>query len=181
MKTKDLVYMAFFVSLATAGAFLKLPLPFMSVTFQLFFAILAGIILGPVRGLIAMTVYMIIGLAGLPIFTLGGGPAYVLQPSFGFILGFLPAAFFSGLVYGNSSPDNKYAVYPAYITGIITAYAIGIPYLFLILKFFLNNPDTTLISVAASMLIYIAKDAVLGLVLFLFAGHIPMLRKFAKS
>ncbi|MBN2882444.1 MAG: hypothetical protein JXN10_02875, partial [Clostridia bacterium] len=55
MKTKDLVYMAFFVSLATAGAFLKLPLPFMSVTFQLFFAILAGIILGPVRGLIAMT------------------------------------------------------------------------------------------------------------------------------
>lgn len=181
MKTRDLVFMAFFVALATVGAFLKLPLPFMSVTFQLFFSILAGIILGPVRGLISMIVYMIIGLAGLPVFTLGGGPAYVLQPSFGFILGFLPAAYFSGLVYVKSNLHKKYTAFKAYMAGTFAAYIIGIPYLFLILKFYLENPDTTLISVAASMLIYIAKDTVLGLVLFLFAGHIPMLRKFAKS
>lgn len=181
MKTRDLVFMAFFVALSTVGAFIKIPLPFMSVTFQLFFAILAGIILGPVRGLIAMTVYMIIGLAGLPVFSLGGGPAYVLQPSFGFILGFLPAAYFSGLVYEKSKAAKKYTAYTAYAAGVFAAYITGIPYLYLILKFYLNNPETTLNSVIVSMLIYIAKDVILGLVLFLFAGSIPMLKRFIHS
>jgi biotin transport system substrate-specific component len=181
MKTRDLVFTAFFVALATAGAFLKLPLPFMSVTFQLFFAILAGIILGPVRGLIAMAAYMLIGLAGIPVFTLGGGPAYILQPSFGFILGFLPAAYFSGLVYEKTCHAQKYASYPAYIAGMLSAYIIGIPYLFIILKFYLQNPDTTFISVVMSMLVFVAKDTVLGLILFLISGRIPVLKRFAES
>ena len=107
MKTRNLVFIAFFIALSTVGAFLRLPLPFMSVTFQLFFAILAGIILGPVRGLVAMTVYMLIGLLGVPVFSLGGGPGYVLQPSFGFVLGFLPAGYFSGLMYEKSGLSEK--------------------------------------------------------------------------
>lgn len=35
---------------------------------------------------------MALGLIGLPIFTTGGGFAYVLQPTFGFLLGLIPTA-----------------------------------------------------------------------------------------
>ena len=181
MKTRDLIFMAFFIALTTVGAFLRLPLPFMSVTFQLFFALLAGIILGPVRGLLAMTAYVLIGLAGLPIFTMGGGPGYVLQPSFGFILGFLPAAWLSGLVYEKSGLKAKHAIYPAYITGMIAAYVIGIPYLYLVMKFYLGNEEATMISVTVSMALYFIKDIILGLVLVLFSRFVPLLKKFAFS
>lgn len=158
-----------------AGAFIKIPLPFMSVTFQLFFAITAGIMLGPVRGLIAMVVYSAIGLIGIPVFTLGGGPAYVFQPSFGFILGFIPAAYIAGLVY------ERYSVYPAYISGVLVAYIIGIPYLFMILRYYLGNAGATIWTTTGSMVIYLAKDIVLGLVLFAFSRHIPRLKKIALS
>ena len=100
MKTRDLIFISFFIALTTAGAFIRIPLPFLNVTFQMLFALLAGIILGPSRGTIAMAAYMFIGLAGLPVFSSGGGPAYVLQPSFGFILGFIPGALIAGTVYG---------------------------------------------------------------------------------
>jgi len=181
MKTRNLVFIALFVALMTAGAFLRIPLPFISVTFQLFFALLAGIILGPVKGLIAMAVYMAIGLMGIPVFSLGGGPSYVLQPSFGFILGFLPAAYFSGLAYKNLQFDERASAYISYISGMLASYIIGIPYLYIIMRFYSGNTDTTLAAVTVSMLIYALKDAVLGIVLIIFAGRIPMLRKLAGT
>ena len=48
---------------------------------------------------------MALGLVGLPIFTAGGGFGYVLQPSFGFLLGLIPAAaVIGGLSRRSSSP-----------------------------------------------------------------------------
>ncbi len=40
-------------------------------------------------GIYQWGVYLLIGLAGVPIFARGGGPAYLLRPTFGFLLGFL--------------------------------------------------------------------------------------------
>jgi biotin transport system substrate-specific component len=175
MNTRNMIFISLFTALMAAGAFIKIPLPFMSVTFQLFFAVTAGIILGPVRGLIAMVVYMAIGLIGIPVFTLGGGPAYVLQPSFGFILGFIPAAYIAGLLY------ERYSLYPAYIAGILAAYLIGIPYLFIILRYYLGNAGATLWTTAGSMAIYLAKDVILGFVLFAFSKRIPRLKKITLT
>ena len=45
---------------------------------------------------LSQLVYVALGLLGLPIFAVGGGPGYLLQPSFGFLLGLIPAAWVAG-------------------------------------------------------------------------------------
>jgi biotin transport system substrate-specific component len=53
---------------------------------------------GPKLAFMAMLQYIIIGLAGIPIFANGGGPAYVLQPTFGFLIGFLISTIPNGII-----------------------------------------------------------------------------------
>ena len=89
-KSKSTVYSlilcALFAALIAVGAFIKIPVPFVPFTLQLLFTTLAGIVLGPKYGALSVGVYILIGLCGVPIFTQGGGPAYVLQPTFGLSL-----------------------------------------------------------------------------------------------
>ena len=52
------------------------------------------------RGAAAYCIYMLIGLAGLPVFSgFTGGPAKLFGPTGGYIIGFLPMAIVIGLVF----------------------------------------------------------------------------------
>lgn len=95
-KTKQLVFCSLFTALIAVGAFIKIPVPVVPFTLQYLFTMLAGLILGPRLGTISVTAYMLLGLAGLPIFTEGGGLWYVLKPSFGYIIGFCIGTYVTG-------------------------------------------------------------------------------------
>ena len=86
-KTRSLILAALFAALTAIGAFLKIPLGALSLTLQFLFTAMAGVLLGPRWGAASQAVYVALGLAGLPVFTMGGGLGYVFQPSFGFLLG----------------------------------------------------------------------------------------------
>ena len=181
MKIRNLIFISFFTALAVAGAFLRIPLPFMSVTFQMLFALLAGIILGPVRGMIAMTVYLTLGLIGLPVFSLGGGIGYILQPSFGFILGFIPGAYISGITYSKLSSKPYSKTLWAYFAGSAVIYTLGIAYMYLILEFYIEKPGVSLTAILISMLPYLGKDIILGLLAAAMGRHIPRLKKLTTG
>ena len=87
-KTRELVFCGLFTALIAVGAFIRVPVPVCPFTLQLLFTTLAGLLLGARLGLVAVTVYLVLGLMGVPIFTEGGGPGYVLQPTFGYLIGF---------------------------------------------------------------------------------------------
>lgn len=180
MKTRDLIFISMFTALAVAGAFLRIPLPFLSITFQMLFALMAGIILGPSRGMAAMVIYMFLGLAGLPVFSMGGGLGYVTQPSFGFIIAFIPGAFISGSVYNRLNTKPYLKTLLSFSAGTVTVYVIGILYMYLILKFYLDRTETALLATVLSMLPYIAKDFVLALMASSMGRYIPLLRKFSS-
>ena len=76
ISTADIVQCGMFASLMAVGAFIKIMIPVgvWEVTFslQFFFALLAGFLLGSKRGLAAVGVYLLIGLAGVPVFAHGG-------------------------------------------------------------------------------------------------------------
>ena len=93
VKTKDLVLTAMFTALITAGAYIRIPVPVCPFTLQFLFTTLAGIVLGKNKGAAATALYVVLGLAGLPVFTGGGGIGYVLQPTFGYLIGFIAGLF----------------------------------------------------------------------------------------
>lgn len=90
---------SFFMICTALGAFVRIPLPFTPVplTLQTFFVLLSGACLGGNLGATSQLGYLLIGLAGLPVFAnAGSGLAYLLGPTAGYLFGFIFASFFSG-------------------------------------------------------------------------------------
>jgi biotin transport system substrate-specific component len=93
---KRMVFAALFASLTAVGAYVKIPLPFtpVPVTMQVFFVLLAGSMLGSRWGTISMVVYLLLGLAGFPVFAGGSsGMGVLFGPTGGYLAGFIFAAF----------------------------------------------------------------------------------------
>ena len=89
---RSLILAALLGALTAIGAWLQIPVGITSITLQFLFTAFAGVLLGWKWGAVSQLLYVAIGLLGLPVFTQGGGIGYVLQPSFGFLLGLIPAA-----------------------------------------------------------------------------------------
>ncbi|HTX61817.1 MAG TPA: biotin transporter BioY, partial [Methanobacterium sp.] len=76
-----------------------IPIPWtpIPVTGQTFAVLMAGILLGRYWGGISMTIYLIVGLLGVPWFAaMNGGPEILFSANMGYLLGFILAALFLG-------------------------------------------------------------------------------------
>jgi len=151
---------ALMAALTAAGAFVKIPLPYVPVTLQVVFVCLAGVWLGPLRGALSQVVYLITGLLGFPVFARGGGLHYVLEPSFGYLLGFVPAAFVVGQLTRRSASFRRCLL--AIYAGLALVYLPGIAGLYLNLNYVVGR-DISLEGAAKLGLAPLPKDLVLGL------------------
>lgn len=99
--TRDLALVAVFAAvIAVCSIMPGIPLGSgVPITLQTFGVMLAGAVLGPVRGFLAVALYMAVGFAGLPVFAQGGATLGVLaKPSAGYLLAFPLAALLCGLL-----------------------------------------------------------------------------------
>ncbi|MDO4281865.1 MAG: biotin transporter BioY, partial [Peptococcaceae bacterium] len=83
--TRELVLCGIFTALIAVGAFIRIPVPLVPFTMQVFFVIMAGLMLGARQAAVSTGVYVFLGLVGVPIFTQGGGPSYIFQPTVGYL------------------------------------------------------------------------------------------------
>lgn len=127
------------VALIAAGAFIRIPLFGVPFSLQTLFVVLSAMLLGPGLGAAASAAYMLIGLAGIPIFTGGGGPAYVLQPTFGYILGFVAGAALTGALVRRRPEPSVFYLFLAGMAGIGIIYALGVAYYALISGLYLGD------------------------------------------
>ena len=92
LSTLDMVYIALFAVLMTVCAWISIPstVPFTLQTF----ALLATLgLLGGMRGTLAVTVYLLLGAVGIPVFSgFRGGLGMLLGVTGGYLAGFLVAA-----------------------------------------------------------------------------------------
>ncbi|MGP1612942.1 MAG: biotin transporter BioY [Catonella sp.] len=136
---KNLTYCALFVALITAGAFIKVPVPVVPFTLQLLFTMLAGLLLGAKLGGITVSIYVLMGLIGFPVFTEGGGLGYIFNTSFGYLIGFAVGAYVTGLI-ANKKPAPSYKrLLVANFVGLAIVYAFGTVYLYLISNLYLGR------------------------------------------
>ena len=103
------------------------------ITLQTFGVLLVGALLGSRRGAFAVLLYLLVGLAGLPVFAEGaGGLATFAKPSVGYLLAFPLAAWLVGLVVERGSGGFVPQVVRLTLGGLAgtaAIYAIGIPVL----------------------------------------------------
>ena len=140
MKTKGVIYCGLFTALIAVGAFIKIPIPVVPFTLQYLFTMLAGLLLGSRLGTVSVLSYMLLGLAGLPIFSEGGGLWYVFKPSFGYIIGFAVAAYVNGKIANAKTHPSYRRLLGANFLGLFIVYAFGMIYYYVISNFYLNSP-----------------------------------------
>lgn len=83
------------------GAFIAIPLPFspVPIVLQNFFILLIALVLGPRMGTASVALYLLLGALGLPVFAGGkGGFAHFFGPTGGYLVGFLLAAWITGVL-----------------------------------------------------------------------------------
>jgi biotin transport system substrate-specific component len=144
------VLVALFAVLTAVGAFVRVPLP-VPFTLQVPAALLAGVALGPWLGAASQLAYLAVGLLGLPVFAGGGGPGYVLSPTFGFLGGFVAGACVAGLACGDPSRSGWPRVVLGLALGTVAIYAVGVPWFGLNLAWYQHRsvPAATLAKFAA--------------------------------
>lgn len=140
MSTRDLVLVALFAAIIVAMGLMPpitlgfLPVP---ITLQTLGVMLAGVMLGPVRGGLAAALVVLLVIIGLPVLAGGrGGFGVVLGPTGGFLIGWIPGAILTGWITlrftraGAWDGRDLAVAFAACIAGGIGAiYALGIPWL----------------------------------------------------
>jgi len=115
---------ALFAALIAAGTFIAIPVGPVPIVLQNLFAILAGLILGPLLGGAAVALYLLAGILNFPVFAgASGGIAHFAGPTGGYLPGYLLAAISAGLIAG-SPRVNKRTPLPRIIAAVAAAFLI---------------------------------------------------------
>ncbi len=172
MKLNKLLFCGLMAAFTAAGSLLKIPVPGtpLIITLQTFFVFMSGLLLEPKYAFLSQLAYAAIGLVGLPVFSEGGGIAYVLRPSFGFIVGFcICAPLISLIVRRNlleyiSAKSGRLKPMVKALTGALASvaamYAVGSLYMFTILNLYVGQPKSLWAVVVSATGIFIVIDII---------------------
>lgn len=121
----SLALTALFVALMAVCAFLSVPFSPVSFTMQTFAVFLAVYVLGTKRAVAAVTVYIAIGAAGLPVFAgFRGGIGVLAGPTGGYIVGFLFTALLGGVLTERAG-GRRILAFLSLLSGLVLCYAFG--------------------------------------------------------
>lgn len=128
-KTKNSVYplvmTAVMAAVIAAVAPFALPIGPIPITLGTLVMYLAGYVLGGKRAGVAVLVYVLLGAVGVPVFNgFTGGLGVVAGPTGGYIIGFIPLAFLSGLAV-ERFPQNRLLQFVGMVIATAVLYALG--------------------------------------------------------
>lgn len=116
-----------FVIATALSARLALPIPGTPIpfTFQPLVVLLAGALLGARLGAASQLAYLAAGAVGMPVFAAGGGIAYLLGPTGGYLMAYPLAAFVVGSLAGAAAARLAFGL----LAGLAVIYAGGVAWL----------------------------------------------------
>ena len=129
---KEIILTAAFAALTAILSQISIAIPFSPVplTMQLFAVYLAGIILGSKYGALSQMVYLIVGLAGMPVFAnFESGLATLLGPKGGYLASFPIMAFVTGYAIERSKTLSAAKIVGICLPGLLICYFLGVTWL----------------------------------------------------
>ena len=156
-RTTLMILSALFAALTALGAFLRIPTPVSSFTLQILFTAMAGCLLGRRWGAVSQAIYLLLGLAGLPVFTAGGGFGALLHPTGGFPFGMIAMAWICGLIVERHGVGFRTFLL-ACLAGLAALYLIGLPCMHLILTLWLKQDWSVGQTIVSGMLLFLPWD-----------------------
>lgn len=180
-KIQTLTLCGLFTALVAIGAFIQITIPVqplpMHFTLQFYFALLAGFLLGGKYGSLSVGIYLLIGLCGIPVFAAGGGPSYLLRPTFGFLLGF----FFTAAVVGRLTeifrPKGRFSYLAVSMAGFAVMYLSGNLYYYFMSNYVLDTPVPWSVVIFNCFLLTAAGDFLLCVLASLTARRLDIIMK----
>ncbi len=127
---KSIIIVLLGTIILTISAKIKIPFYPVPMTMQTFVVLLLGISFGYKIGLATVTLYLLEGIVGLPVFSnspeRGLGLAYFTGPTMGYLIGFLLACFSASFV---KKEDNYFSIFIKLILSVSIIYIFGVLWL----------------------------------------------------
>lgn len=178
LTTQSLVRIALFAAIiAVLGLVPKFDLPFTAgvpITAQTLGVMLAGVILGPRQGALAVLLFILVVALGAPLLAGGrGGLGVFFGPTVGFLIGWIPGAIVTGLAFQalGRFPTGVAAAGASILGGILVIYAIGVP----VLAWKAGMP---LLQAAAASLAFLPGDLLKAIATGAIAAALPARARF---
>jgi biotin transport system substrate-specific component len=171
---RDLARIGIFTALTAIGAFISIPAGPVPITLQSFFVLLSGLMLGSKKAAFSQITYLLLGLIGFPVFAgFSGGLQHIYKPSFGFILGYIAAAYIAGKF--KEEKNIKQYVWAAVISGTIIIYAFGLPYMYYVLNIMLNSNLSVFKILQLGMFAFIPGDVIKAVIIVFLSKKIHLI------
>lgn len=163
-KSRTIAYSAAFIGLLSLGAWVSIPFFPVPLTLQTLFVLLAGAVMKR-YAVIPISLYVLLGALGLPLFHTGvAGLGILLGPTGGYLIGFIFAALVVGLAY-------EYETVIIRITGLLAGtviiYICGITWLMYSLTLGIIP------AIISGVLPFIPGDAIKIYATFMIAKRLP--------
>jgi len=172
-RTRTMVVAALIASLIAVGAYVSLPVGAVPVSLQMLAVILAALVLSPGGAFAATSVYVLLGVIGLPVFAGGkAGLAVLLGPTGGFLVGFIVGAT-AGAAVRRLLADR---VRPIIADGVAAAVVVGVVYLLGWAQLMLITGMTPAAAFAAGVAPFVVFDVIKAVAAIAFAEGIRRAR-----
>ena len=168
MKTRDMTLTAVMAALICIAGPLVVPVGPVPLSLATFAVYLAGAVLGKKRGTIAVGLYLLIGIIGVPVFSgFSGGFQKLAGVTGGYLAGYLPCAFLSGLGAERAEKSSRKWLLPALAAaGTAALYALGTAW------FMIQTGNTIGAALGLCVVPFLPGDAVKIIAASLLAGPV---------
>lgn len=161
---RNMILTAFFTTLTIIGAKINILIFEIPITLQPIIITMAGCLIGSKAAFLSQIVYIMLGLIGIPVFAKSSaGPAYLLQPSFGYLIGFAFAAFIIGRIIEISNKKSVGLFIVSSMAGLIVIYFFGVIYIYGLFNIYMKQDIDIFKAVSIGILPFIIKDTIMNI------------------
>jgi len=175
-KLRWIVLASLMAALTAAGAYIHVPIGPVPIVLSTLFVLLSGLLLGSRWGMASMSLYLLVGAIGMPVFAGGkGGLAHFFGPTGGYLFGYVLASCLTGLIAERSRGILILEILSV-VVGSLAIYSLGVPWLKMVTQ--MSWPKTFMLG----MVPFLVGDGVKASVALILARAIrPVLNRQLQS